>query len=80
MEDLRGVGVENVRAVRVDEYTGVVVAVVGIAADVRPAVDHQHLAAELAGKALGQHGAGETGADDEVVESGQRSGPFGRAL
>ena len=59
---------EDVRAVGVDEDAGVVVAVVGVAADVRALVDDQHAQAQLAGEPLRQHAAGEAGADDEVVE------------
>jgi hypothetical protein len=53
-----------------DEDAGVVVAVVGVAADVRPLVaDEDALAADV-GEPLGQDAAGEAGADDEGVEAG----------
>jgi hypothetical protein len=60
--------VEDVRPVRVDEDALVVVAVVGVAADVRPFLDHQHALPEPARQPLGQHAAGEAGADDQVIE------------
>ncbi len=68
VEDALRVGVEDVRAVRVDQDAVVVVVVVGIAADVGAPVDEQDLLAGLRGQALGQHAAGEAGPDDQIVE------------
>ena len=51
LEDVGRVGVEDVRPVGVDQDAGVVVAVVGVAADVRALVDDEHaLAAQLASR------------------------------
>ena len=41
--------------------------VIGVAADVRPAVDQQHPRAMLAGQPLGEHRAGKAGADDQII-------------
>src|SRR5690606_23129130 len=51
----------------VDQHPGFVEVVVGVAADVRAPVDHQHALVEAGGQALGEHAAGEAGADDQVV-------------
>jgi hypothetical protein len=69
VEDVGRVGVEDVRAVRMNQHARVVVPVVGVAADVRPLVHQQHALAQDGSQPLGQHAAGEPGADDEVVES-----------
>ncbi len=69
IDDALGVGVEDVRAVAVDQHAGLVVVVVGIAGDMRAPVDHQHALVQPRGKALGKHAAGKAGADDEVVEA-----------
>jgi hypothetical protein len=51
------------------QHAGVVVAVVGIAADMRSFVDEQKHAAPFACQALGPHAAGKNGTDDEVVKA-----------
>lgn len=63
LDDTLGVGVEDVRAVAVDEDAVGVGFVVGVAADVGALVDDQDLLAS-AGQALGDRAAGEAGADD----------------
>ena len=67
-EDLARVGVEDVRPVLVDEHAVLVVVVVGVAADVRPLVDEQDGLVQLRGQPLRQDAAGETGANDQIVE------------
>ena len=62
------VGVEDVRAVLVNEDSGLVISVVGIAADMMPAIDHKHLFVTLARKPFGNNAPGETGADDEPIK------------
>src|SRR6185295_15565906 len=47
-----------------------VVVIVGIAADVRPLVDDQHLFVERCCESFRYHTAGEAGAYDEVIEHG----------
>ena len=56
----------DVRAVTVDEDTVGIGFVTGVAADVRALVDDQDLLAS-AGEALGDHAAGETGADNDYT-------------
>ena len=74
LEDVARVGVEDVRPVLVDEDAGVVVVVVGVAADVRALVADQHLLAGVGGEPLGEVAAGEAGADDQIIEHGASSG------
>ncbi len=69
VDDALGIGMEDVRAVAVDQHAGFVVMIVGIAADVRPAIDHQHALVQPGRQPLGQHAAGETGPDDQVIET-----------
>ena len=62
-------GVEQVRAVAVHLDTGLRLGFgVGVAADVRPAVEHQDALVELGGHALGDGQAEEPGTDDDQVE------------
>ena len=67
IDDLLAVGVEDVRPVFVVEDAGLVGLVIGIAADVRPAVDQQDARAVLARQPLGKDGAGKTGPDDQII-------------
>ena len=69
VDDALGIGMENVRPVTMDQHAGFIVMVVGVATDVRPAVDHQHALVQPGRQALGQYAAGEPGADDQVVEA-----------
>ncbi len=66
--DTLRVRVEDVRPVLVDEHARVVVMVVRVAADVRAAVDEQHLLIELRREPFRRHTAGETCPNDEVIE------------
>ena len=61
---------KDVRAVLVDQHAVLVVAVVGVAADVRPLVDEQDTLAEAGREPLRQHAAGEAGADDQIIKHG----------
>jgi hypothetical protein len=61
-------GVEEVRAVLGRADPVLVDVVVAVAADVAPAVNHERSHPQLLGAPLGQHGAGEPGADDQQVE------------
>ena len=67
IDDLFAVGVEDVRAVFVIENPGLVGLVIGIAADVRTAVDQQHPRAVLARQPLGKDRAGEPGPDYQII-------------
>ena len=69
VDDALGVGVEDVRAVAVNQHAGFVVVIVGVAGDMRAPVDHQHALVQAPGQPLGEHAAGETGADDQVIEA-----------
>ena len=67
IEDLLGVGVEDMRAVLVDQEPGFVVAVVGVAADMRAPVDDEDALAALARETLRENAAGKAGADDQPI-------------
>src|SRR5947208_2011689 len=67
IDHLAAVGVEDVRPVFVIEDAGLIGLVIGIAADVRTAVDQQHARPMLARQPLGEDRAGEAGADDQIV-------------
>ena len=58
---------EDVRAVAVDEDARLVEMVIGVAADMRPPIDHQHPLAGIRRQTLGHHRAGEARAHDEIV-------------
>ena len=70
IENVFGVGVENMRAVFVNEYSGLVVTVVGVAGDMRALVHQQHFFVRVARQTLGQNAAGETGSNNEIIEHG----------
>ena len=59
---------EDVRPVFVDEHAGVVVVVVSVAGDVVAAVHDEDLFVAHTGETLGEHAAGESRADDEVIK------------
>ena len=61
-------GMEDMGAILVDEDAGVVQAVVGIAADMVPAFQHQHPLAAPFGQLPGGYRAGKARADDQAVE------------
>src|SRR3546814_18826759 len=61
------IGVEDVRAIAVDEDSGIVKLVIGIAADMRAAVDQQHLPAAVGGQPFGHDGAREARPDEHAV-------------
>ena len=62
-------GVNDVRAVRMDQDASTVEALAGIAAYVRALIDHQHALAGLCREPLGQHTAAKSGADDQLVKA-----------
>lgn len=72
IHDALRIGVEDVRTITMDQHAGVVMKIVGVAADMRAAVDHQRSLAETGGQPFGQHAAGKPGADDEVIEAAPR--------
>ena len=71
------------RSVRVDADAAVMHEIVQIAADLRPALEDQHVAAGI-GQGAGDRRAGQSGADDQVIDDhacfwrGER--PTSRAL
>ena len=73
IEDLLGVGMEDVRAVLVDQQAVIVVAVVGIAADVRAAVDEEDALVALARETFRENAAGEARADNQPIVHGTYS-------
>ena len=66
-KDLLVVGVEDVGAVLVNQHPGAVRTVVGVAADVAPALRHQHAPA-LFRQTPGAHAAGEAGSCNQYVK------------
>src|SRR5512140_1460702 len=71
---------EDVRPVLVDQDAFRVVIVKGIAGDVLALVDDQDSFPGAGCQALGQHAPGEPGADDQVVERLDLSGPVTAAI
>ena len=70
LEDVGRIGVKDVRPVGMNQYAHVVVAVVGIAADVRTLVDDEHALAEHVGEPLGEDTSREAGTDHQGIEAG----------
>ena len=68
--DVARIRVEDVRPVLVYEQARFVVVIVGVAADVRPAIADEHLLARVGGEPLGNRCAGEPCADNQVIEHG----------
>ena len=56
------------RAVLVDQDPGLVVTIVGIAADMRPPVDQEHLFIALARQPLGNDASRKAGADHQPIK------------
>ena len=75
VEDLLRIGMEDVRPVLVNQQAGIVVAVVGVAADVRPAVDDEDALVALARETFRKHAAGKAGADDQPIVHGTTPPP-----
>ena len=61
-------GMEDMGAVLMNEHAVGVGAVVGVAADVVPALQHQHPPAAPLGQLPGRHGPGVTRTDDQTVK------------
>ena len=61
---------EDVRAVGVHEDTGIVVSVIGVAANVGTLVDDENALAGGVGKSFGKDAPREARADDQIVEHG----------
>jgi hypothetical protein len=59
---------ENVRSVLVDQDARVVEVVVGVAGDVVPLLDDEHLLVVLAGESLGQHAPRKSRPNHHVIE------------
>jgi hypothetical protein len=53
----------------VNQYSGIVVTVVRIAADMGPLVDYQHSYIKRSRQPLSHHTAGEPGPDYQIVDS-----------
>ena len=58
---------EDVRPVLVNEHTGRVGMIVGIAGDVRPPIDDEHPLAGIARQPFREHTARVAGADDQII-------------
>jgi hypothetical protein len=67
VDDARGIGMKDVRPVAVDHDARRIQMVVGVAADVITAVDHQHVQAQACGQALGNDAAGKAGTHHQVI-------------
>ena len=68
LHDLVRVGVEDVRTVFVHQDAGLVVVVEGVAGDVVALVDDEHALAHAVGETLCEHGPGQPGAHNKIVE------------
>ena len=66
VDDRRRVGVEDMRAVAMDQDSGCIVVIVGVARDVRPPVHQKHGSTDCR-EALREDGAGESGPDNHDV-------------
>ena len=77
--DARGIGAEIMRPVGVDQHAVVVVAVIGVAADVRAFLDDKAALAMLGAEAFRGGETGKTGSDDQVVEVPGHGGEQGDA-
>src|SRR6185437_13050123 len=64
IEDHIAVRVEDMRSILVNEDPGIVVPIIGVAADMRAAVDKQHLFLTLTGKTLGNNASREARTDN----------------
>ena len=63
------VGVKNMGAIPVNQYAVLVQTVVGVACDVRPALQHQYPSAAPLGQLTGGNGASHTGAHNQALIS-----------
>ena len=63
-----GIRVKNVRTVAMDENAGVVIEIISIAADVRPADRSARRSRPSGCQPLRQHAAGKSRADDQVIK------------
>jgi hypothetical protein len=68
LEDVLRVGVEDVRPVTVNQNAGVVVVIVGIARDVRTAINDEHFLVRVARQTFGQHTSCVTRTNDEKIK------------
>ena len=67
IEDGFGIGVEDVRAVLMNEQAAFVIAIIRVSADVRPPVDEKHALITLGRKPLRQHAASEACSNDQPI-------------
>ena len=65
LEDPVRVGSEIVRTVRMDQYAGRVIAIVGVATDMPASIHDQTFLSKLGAQAFREHEPGEPGTDDE---------------
>src|SRR4051812_7362915 len=64
---------ENMRPIRMNEHAVLIMPIESVAADVRSLFDDEDSRVEFARQPLGQHAAGETGTDDQIVEARVRA-------
>ena len=64
IDDALRVGAEVMRTVIVQENAGLVIMIVGIAADVFPSFNNEAVFSELTGETFGKNGTGKARADD----------------
>lgn len=67
MEDFGGIGVKDMRSVLVDEESRIVETIIGIAANMRAAVDHQDPLSGLGRQSFGHDRPRKPRADDHHV-------------
>ena len=67
IKHLERVRVENVRAVWMNQDSGIIEFVEGIPANVWAFIDDQHFAAQV-GEAFGQHRTGESRPNDQIIK------------
>ena len=74
VENIRRVGVEDMRPVTVDEDAGGIVAIVGVATDVGAFVHDEDALFESAGESFREHAAGEARANNQVIKHTRGAG------
>src|SRR6185312_9672102 len=74
IKNLLRIRMENVRAIFVDQYTGVIEAIVRVATNMRPPIDEQNRFARTARQALRQHTPRVARAHNQIIKRGDCSG------
>ena len=81
VEYILRIGMEDVRAVFVNQNAGLIVMIVGVAADMGTPIHQHHALTEVASHLSGNHGSGKTCANNNVIKHEPRSPvPFSRVF